>query len=59
MATAYDDAVWVGQRLAEVLPLALPVKQSLLELTDPILRLDRIAASMRRGKPRSERSRAR
>jgi uncharacterized protein len=44
--TAYDDAVWVGQRLAEVLPLALPVKQSLLELTDPILRLDRIAASM-------------
>lgn len=45
--TPYDDATWVGARLAEVLPLALPLKQSLLETRDPLARLDRIAASLR------------
>lgn len=34
-----DDATWVGFRLAEVLPLRLDVKQKLLELTDPALRI--------------------
>jgi Lon protease-like protein len=34
-----QDAVWVGYRLAELLPLAGIEKQHLLELTDPIERL--------------------
>ncbi len=34
-----QDAVWVGYRLAELLPLAGVEKQHLLELTDPIERL--------------------
>ena len=34
-----DDAAWIGNRLAEMLPLALADKQILLELTDPIERL--------------------
>jgi hypothetical protein len=44
--TPYDDATWVGTRLAELLPLVLPLKQSLLETRDPLARLDRIAASL-------------
>ncbi|CAK0773837.1 Lon N-terminal domain-containing protein [Gammaproteobacteria bacterium] len=39
-----DDAVWVGGRLAEVLPLGLAFKQTLLELDDPLERLERIVA---------------
>ena len=35
----YDDATWVGFRLAEILPLRNDVKQKLLELTDATLRL--------------------
>ena len=35
----YDDASWVGFRLAEILPLRMAVKQKLLELTDPAARL--------------------
>jgi Lon protease-like protein len=35
----YDDASWVGFRLAEILPLRTEVKQKLLELTDPAARL--------------------
>jgi len=35
----YDDASWVGFRLAEILPLRMAVKQKLLELTDPVARL--------------------
>jgi Lon protease-like protein len=31
VATSFDDAVWVGGRLVEILPLALEFKQSLLE----------------------------
>lgn len=30
----YDDAVWVGYRLAEVLPIALSARQTLLTLAD-------------------------
>jgi Lon protease-like protein len=47
----YDDAVWVGARLAEMLPLAMAVKQSLLETRDPLARLERIAASLRNETP--------
>lgn len=38
----YDDASWVGSRLAELLPLRLEHKQYLLQLEDPIKRLDRL-----------------
>ena len=34
-----EDAVWVGYRLAELLPLAAIEKQHLLELSDPMERL--------------------
>jgi len=35
----YDDAVWLGCRFAEVLPLSLEEKQFCLELNDPLERL--------------------
>lgn len=35
-----DDAAWVGYRLAEILPIPLADKQRVLELDDPIRRLD-------------------
>jgi Lon protease-like protein len=35
----YDDASWVGYRLAELLPLPLTVKQSMLEINDALVRL--------------------
>ena len=41
------DAGWVGGRLTELLPLDLGFKQSLLELADPLLRLERLAAALR------------
>lgn len=37
--SAYDDAGWVGFRLAELLPLDSEEQQHLLELTDPLQRL--------------------
>ena len=36
---ALDDAVWVGYRLSEVLPLKLSTRQNLLEMNDSIARL--------------------
>lgn len=36
---ALDDASWVGYRLAEVLPLPLHVKQSMLEINEANVRL--------------------
>jgi Lon protease-like protein len=35
----FEDASWAGFRLAEILPLRIDVKQKLLELTDPAMRL--------------------
>lgn len=35
----YDDAAWVGYRLAEMLPVQLEAKQALLEIQDPVQRL--------------------
>jgi Lon protease-like protein len=35
----FEDASWVGFRLAEILPLRTDVKQKLLELTDATARL--------------------
>ena len=37
---AYDDAVWVGHRLAEIMPVQPLAKQKLLELDDPLQRLE-------------------
>ncbi len=37
--THYDDAVWVGYRLSELLPFKLKVKQDLLEMNDSVTRL--------------------
>ncbi len=42
----FDDASWVGYRLAEVLPLSLEDRQACLEIDDPIARLDRLGASL-------------
>ena len=36
---ALDDAVWVGYRLSEVLPLKLSMRQDLLEMNDSVARL--------------------
>jgi Lon protease-like protein len=36
----FDDAAWIGARLTELLPIELGDKQALLELDDPIERLD-------------------
>lgn len=36
----FDDAAWVGWRLAELLPLTLPQRQRLLQEDDPDRRLD-------------------
>ena len=35
----FDDASWVGYRLAELLPLPLQIKQSMLEINDALVRL--------------------
>jgi Lon protease-like protein len=42
-----DDAVWVGCRLIELLPLGLAFKQALLETADALQRLDRLAAALK------------
>ena len=36
----YDDAEWVGYRITEVLPIQNLAKQKLLELDDPLARLE-------------------
>lgn len=45
----YDDAVWLGARLTEFLPLKLEIKQYLLQLDDPLARLERLQAIMDNG----------
>lgn len=42
------SAVWAGHRLAEWLPLPIPEKQALLELDDPLARLDRLETVLER-----------
>jgi uncharacterized protein len=44
----FEDAGWVANRLAEILPLELSDKQVLLEMDDPLSRLARIAPLIRR-----------
>lgn len=43
----YDDAAWVGNRLAELAPLEPAIKQGLLELGDPVERLRYLAPMIR------------
>jgi Lon protease-like protein len=43
-----DDAVWVGHRLAEILPVGLSEKQQCLEIDDPLVRLARLNPLIRR-----------
>ena len=46
--THYDDATWVGYRLAELLPLPLAIKQSMLEINDANIRLASLAQFLER-----------
>jgi uncharacterized protein len=43
-----DSASWVSMRLAEVIPLSLKIKQQLLEINDPVLRLRAIETFLAR-----------
>ncbi len=43
-----DDAGWVGNRLAEMLPLSMADKQILLELNDPLERLAALEPAVNR-----------
>jgi Lon protease-like protein len=45
----FDDAAWVGSRLAELLPLRPSDKQALLELDDPIARLETLMQALKDG----------
>jgi Lon protease-like protein len=48
VAKHFDDATWVGYRLAEILPLSLPDKQYCLELDDPLARLRHLSPLIQR-----------
>ncbi len=52
MPKAYDDSVWVGARLVELLPLDLAQKQHMLQLDDPLERLKRIAGLLANSRDR-------
>ncbi len=45
--TAYDDASWVGHRLAELLPLPASIKQGMLEINDSAIRLSLLQKFLR------------
>ena len=47
---ALGDASWVGYRLAELLPLPLSIKQSMLEINDCEVRLEALARFLRQQK---------
>jgi len=42
----FDDSAWVGSRLAELLPIQALDKQVLLELDDPVARLDALLSAI-------------
>lgn len=48
LPTRFTDAAWVGYRLAEILPLELEDKLSLLALEEPLGRLEQLGGLMRR-----------
>lgn len=43
----FDNPVWVGYRLAEILPLPLSAKQRMLEITDTAARLEILLAYLK------------
>jgi len=43
----FDDAGWVGMRLAEILPIPLEARQHCLQLTDPVARLEFVLPLLR------------
>lgn len=47
MTGPFDDASWVGMRLAEILPISLSERQECLEIDDPLARLERLAPFIR------------
>ena len=50
----YEDAGWVSNRWAEILPLTSAEKQQLLELTDPLVRLAQVAEWSARQPPAAD-----
>lgn len=42
-----DDATWVGFRLAELLPLKTGARQAMLEMNDPVARLEILVTFLR------------
>ena len=44
----FDNAVWVGYRLSEVLPLKLSTRQNLLEMNDAVTRLRILAEFLKK-----------
>lgn len=50
----FEDAGWVSNRWAEILPLAQAEKQQLLELADPLARLAQVAAWSTRQPPAAD-----
>lgn len=44
LAPEWSNAAWIGNRLAELLPLPLQIRQALLEMTEPRQRLDILLA---------------
>jgi uncharacterized protein len=54
VTACYEDAGWVGNRWAEVLPLTAAEKQQLLELSDPLARLAQVAAWSTRQPPSAD-----
>ncbi|MCP5419262.1 MAG: LON peptidase substrate-binding domain-containing protein [Gammaproteobacteria bacterium] len=50
LAEDWQDAAWVSNRLAELLPLPISAKQILLELRDPTQRLDVLQTLLREQK---------
>lgn len=43
-----DEAAWVGYRLCELLPFVAPTRQALLEVDDPVRRLEILVEYIRR-----------
>ena len=42
LSSDYEDASWVGARLTELLPISLQRKQKLLQLDEPVARLEKL-----------------
>jgi hypothetical protein len=48
LSARFADAVWVGCRLAEILPMSLEDKLGLLEVDQPLTRLEKLEQLMRK-----------